>query len=167
MKFSYSFSIPSATPLPPVEKLYPFDYNEFTLSLTEDWRLIPTVEERTFNWYSEKEKAGITVSADFYEVPENKWAAFAEVNLNSRHKAFEGIADEALTVINRSIAPYSGGGGLELSYVAHDAKTTYLYLGYVTSRKIFNFTLTYGTDRMAAIALYNKTMQERLRVKIP
>ncbi|MFX7090688.1 hypothetical protein ABTH94_21460, partial [Acinetobacter baumannii] len=78
----------------PEEKLYPYDYNEFMLGLPEDWRQIPTAEERTLTWYSEKERAGIPVSVDFYEVPESKWAAVAEVNLNSRHQAFENTAAE-------------------------------------------------------------------------
>lgn len=167
MKLSYSFNLspPAAAPHP--EKLYPYEYNEFLLSLPDEWKQIPTQEERTFNWYSEKDQAGITVSADFFEVPEAKWAAFAQINLDSRNKAFEEIADGPVTVVSRSVQPYSGGGGLELSYVAHDSRSTYMYLGYVTSRKIFNFTLTCGPDKTAAIDLYNKTMQERLRVKIP
>lgn len=167
MKFSYSFSMPSAASAQPEEKLHPYEYNEFLLSLPEDWKQVPTAEERTFNWHSEKEKAGITVSADFYEVPESKWAALAEVNLDSRHKAFSAVSDEPVTVMSRSVKPYSGGGGLELSYAAHASGTTYLYLGYVTSRKVFNFTLTSGAGRVAAIDLYNKTMQKRLRVKVP
>lgn len=167
MKFSYSFNLSPAAPPRPEEKLYPYDYNEFMLGLPEDWRQIPTAEERTLNWYSEKEQAGITVSVDFYEVPQSKWTAVAEVNLNSRHQAFENTAAEPVTVVSRSVKPYSGGGGLELSYVAHSDKTTYLYLGYVTSRKLFNFTLTSGAPTAAAVDLYNETMQKRLRVKIP
>lgn len=165
MKFNYSFSLTS--PTPPVEKLHPYDYNEFSLSLPGDWRQLPSAEEGTFNWYSEKAQAGITVSADFYEVPEEKWGALGEVNLESRHRALESSAVGAVSVISRSIRPYSGGGGLELSYAAETSETTYLYLGYVTSRKVFNFTLTSAAGRAAAIALYNETMQRRLRVKVP
>jgi len=167
MKFSYSFNLSPAAPPPPSEKLFPYDYNEFLLSLPEDWKQVPTTEERTFNWLSEKEQAHISISVDFYEVPQSKWAAFAEVNLSSRQKGFETASGGDVTVISRTVKPYSGGGGLELSYAAHDAKMTYLYLGYVTSRKAFNFTLTYGADTAAAVALYNKTLQQRLRVKIP
>ncbi len=167
MKISYSIKLPTATAVPPREKLYPYEYNEFCLYLPEDWKQLPTPEERTFNWYSEPAQAGISVSADFYEVPESKWADFAEVNLNSRHQAFLKVSDGKVNVVQRSVKPYSGGGGLELSYVAHDSQMTYLYLGYVTLRKIFNFTLTCGADTAAAVDLYNKSMQERLRVKIP
>ena len=167
MKVSYSFSLSPPAPPKPAEQLYPYEYNEFLLSLPEDWKQFPTPEERTFNWYSEKIQAGITVSADFFEVPEAKWSAFAQVNLDSRNQAFEKLTQGPATVVNRSVRPYSGGGGLELSYVAHDSRTTYLYLGYVTSRKIFNFTLTCGPDRIAAVDLYNKIMQKWLRVKVP
>lgn len=167
MKFSYSFNMsPPAAP-PPPEKLYDYDYNEFLLSLPEDWKQLPTSEERTFNWYSNEQQAGITISADFLEVPETKWEIAAQVNLDARNQAFEQVADGPVTVVQRSVQPYSGGGGVELSYVAHDSRTTYLYLGYVTSRKVFNFTLTCGPDKTAAIHLYNKVMQGRLKVKVP
>lgn len=167
MKFSYSFSLPSAAPSQPEEKLYPYDYNEFMLSLPGDWKQVPTAEERTLNWYSEQEQASITVSVDFYEVPEDKWAAVAEVNLDGRHRALEHASVGPVSVISRSVKPYSGGGGLELSFAAQTSETTYLYLGYVTSRKVFNFTLTSGAGKTAAVDLYNKTMQKRLRVKVP
>lgn len=167
MKFSYSFNLSSTAPAVREETLYPYDYNEFVLSLPEDWKQIPTAEERTLTWQSDKEKAGITVSADFYKVPESKWATLAEVNLDSRQQAFASVSDESVTVVSRTVKPYSGGGGLELSFVAHASGVTYMYLGYVTSRKVFNFTLTSGADKRAAIDLYNKTMQARLRVKIP
>lgn len=165
MKFNYSFSLTS--PTPPEEKLHPYDYNEFSLSLPGDWRQVPNAEERTFNWHSERDQAGITISADFYEVPEEKWNAVAEMNLESRHRALESISGGPVNVIARSIRPYSGGGGLELSYVAETPETMYLYLGYVTSRKVFNFTLTSAAGKAAACTLYNETMQKRLRVKVP
>lgn len=167
MKFSYSFNLPS--PAPPVreETLHPYDCNEFILSLPEDWKQIATADEKTLTWQSDKDKAGIIVSADFYEVTESKRAALAEVNLDSRQRAFASVSNGPVTGVSRTVKPYSGGGGLELSFVANASGTTYMYLGYVTSRKIFNFTLTSGADKRAAIDLYNKTMQARLRVKIP
>lgn len=168
MKFSYSFSLtPAAPPTPPAEKLHRYDYNEFSLSLPEDWRQDLNPEERTFTWHSAKARASITVSADFYEVPEEKWHEVAEVSLNSRHHVLESSTPGPVSVIARSIRPYSGGGGLELSYAAETPEVTYLYLGYVTSRKVFNFTLTSKAGKVAAITLYNETMQNRLRVKVP
>lgn len=167
MKFSYSFGISPPAPPGPQEQLHTYAYNEFVLSLTEDWKQLPTPEERTFNWYSEEIRAGITVSAVFFEVPQAKWSAFAEVNLDSRKQAFEKVAQGPVMLVQRSVKPYSGGGSLEQSFVAHDSATTYLYLGYVTSRKVFNFTLTCGPDRVDAVNLYNKIMQRWLRVKVP
>lgn len=107
------------------------------------------------------------VSVDFYEAPASKWAATAEVSLNSRQKALAEVCDSSLTVIGRSAKPYSGGGGLELSYAAHTDDTTHIYLGYVTSRKVFNFSLTGGASRGALIQLYNRIVQGQLRVKVP
>lgn len=167
MKFSYSFSLPTAASPAPAEKLHSYDYNEFLLSLSADWRQVPNPRERTLSWYSDKIKAEITVSADFYEVPESKWANVAEVTLDARHKALLEACGDTLTVVSRSAKPYSGGGGLEISYAAHTDDMIHLYLGYITSRKVFNFSLTGGANKATLIELYNKLMQSQLRVKIP
>lgn len=167
MKFSYSFSLPTAASPATAEKLHSYDYNEFLLSLSADWRQVPNPRERTLSWYSDKLEAEITVSVDFYEVPESKWANVAEVTLDARHKALVEACGDALAVINRSAKPYSGGGGLEISYAAHTGDMTHLYLGYVTSRKVFNFSLTGGANSAALIEFYNKLMQSQLRVKVP
>ena len=167
MKFSYSFSLPTAASPATAEKLHSYDYNEFLLSLSADWRQVPNPRERTLSWYSDKLKAEITVSVDFYEVPESKWANLAEVTLDARHKALVEACGDALTVVSRSAKPYSGGGGLEISYAAHTDDMTHLYLGYATSRKVFNFSLTGGANSAALIEFYNKLMQSQLRVKVP
>ena len=43
---------------------------------------------------------------------------------------------------------------------------SYLYMGYVSSRKVFNFTLDCEPDRDAAASLFNKIMAN-FRVMIP
>ena len=40
-----------------------------------------------------------------------------------------------------------------LSYAAQIPGSTYMYPGYVSARKIFNFTLTSGADKLAAAEL--------------
>ncbi|WP_211440823.1 hypothetical protein [Collimonas humicola] len=169
MKFSYSFSItPPAPPLKkPPEKLAEYSYNEFLLDLPEHWQQIATADGNMLNWQSDVVGAAITVSCDFYEIPDEKSLKLAEVCLKARHEAMEVRAPGQVTVLSRSIKPYSGGSGLEMSYSAQIPGSTYLYLGYVTSRKVFNFSLTYGPDKVAAADLYNLIMTERLRVKIP
>ncbi|MET3518167.1 hypothetical protein ABIC63_005977 [Pseudacidovorax sp. 1753] len=167
MKFSYSFSLPAPTAQPTPEQLHPYDYNEFVLSLSADWRQVPISRERTLRWCSDKLKAEIIVSVDFYELPESKWAKVAEVTLESRHKALAEASGDALTVVSRSAKPYSGGGGLEISYAAHTGDMTHIYLGYVTSRKVFNFSLTGGANKAALVELYNRLMERQLRVKVP
>jgi hypothetical protein len=169
MKINYSFSLSTAAPAPEKapEKLVEYSYNEFFLDLPEHWRQIPTQEERTLNWHSAVENASVTISADFYEVPEEKASKFADVCVNGRHEAMESLAPGKVTVLQRSIRPYSGGGALEIAYAAQIPGHTYLYLGYVSARKVFNFGLTCGPDKFAAADLYNKFMKERLRVKLP
>lgn len=167
MKQSYSFSLSHAPATQFVEELFPYDYGEFVLSLSKDWRQIATADERTLTWRSDRHSAEILVSADFVEVPESKWAVMADAALNSRHKVLAEVLDQSLTVFNRSAKPYSGGGGLELSYAAHSNDTIHLYLGYVTSRKIFNFSLTGGTNRQEIIQLFDRIMERQLRVTVP
>jgi hypothetical protein len=169
LKISYSFTLPPTptSPPKPAEKLAEYSYNEFLLDLPTHWRQIPTSEDNSLNWRSDVENASITVSADFYQVPDEKAQALAEVCLKSRLEALERLAPSNVNVLSQSIKPYSQGGGLELSFTAEIPGNVYMYLGYVTPRKIFNFTLVCGPDKFAAADLYNKTMKERLRVKVP
>lgn len=169
MKFSYSFKItpPPQPPKKSPEKLVEYSYSEFLLDLPEHWQQVAASDGTTLNWQSDVDGAAITVSCDFYEVPNEKFSRLAEVCLHARHEAMEARAPGQVTVLSRSIKPYSGGGGLEMSYSAQIPGNTYLYLGYVTSRKVFNFALTCGPDKVAAANLYNLIMKERLRVKLP
>jgi hypothetical protein len=169
LKINYSFSLTSPTPATPTpsEKLVEYSYNEFLLGLPEHWRQHPTQEDNSFNWYSEVENASITLSADFYQVPDQKAHELAEVCLKGRNDAMEALAPRQVTVLSRSIKPHSQGTGLELSYSAQIPGHTYIYLGYVTSRKIFNFGLTCGSDKFAAADLFNKIVREGLRVMLP
>jgi hypothetical protein len=169
MKISYSFNLqpPAPAPTKPPENLAEYSYNEFFLDLPEHWRQYPNPEDNTLNWHSPVENASITISADFYQVPDEKALEFADVCLNARHEAMERLAPGKVEVLQRSAKPYSGGGGLELAYAAHLPEHTYLYLGYVTSRKVFSFGLTCGPDKYAAADLFNKFMKGRLRVKLP
>jgi hypothetical protein len=137
------------------------------LDLPEHWRQLPTREDNSINWYSEMDNASITLSADFYQVPDQKANALAEVCLKGRHDAMEALAPGQVTVLRRSIKPHSQGIGLEMSYSEQIPGHTYIYLGYVTSRKVFNFGLTGGPDEFAAADLFNRTVRERLRVMLP
>ena len=68
--FSYSFSMTSPPAPKPVEQLHEYSYSEFQLALTTDWKLVPTAADGSVSFHSERVGAGITVSADFYDVPE-------------------------------------------------------------------------------------------------
>ena len=169
MKFSYSFSLPqppAKPPKPPEDAaLVEHAYNEFLLNLPAHWRQIPTQED-SFNYYSEVDKASITISADFYVIPDAKAQACAENCLDGRLQALEKIDSTGVVVLNRTIKPYSGGGALEMHFEAELPGIQYLYLGYVSSRKIFNFTLVCEPGREAAGALFDKIMSN-IRVMMP
>ncbi|MGM9485868.1 hypothetical protein [Ideonella sp. YS5] len=153
--FSFSFSLtPPATPKP---KLHEYGYSEFFLALPAQWTQVPTAEDNTVNFHSAEQGAGITVSADFYEIPDAKAHALAEMNLSSRLEALEQATPSRVVVWQRSIKPHSGGAGLELSFAAEvPGEHIYIYLGYVTSRKILNFTLVCKPGKEAAAALFSQ-----------
>ncbi|MET0349869.1 MAG: hypothetical protein ABW067_08785, partial [Rhizobacter sp.] len=60
-------------------------------------------------------------------------------------------------VFQRTIRPHSSGDGLELSLAVNvPGECVYLFLGYVTSRKILNFGLVCRPGPEAAAALFNE-----------
>ncbi len=162
--FSYSFSAaPVASPAPSVPakpKLHAYDYGEFLLALSSDWTQIPTAERNTLNFNAPALSANIVVSLDFYDIPETKAQAVAEQNLAARLEAIEHVAPGRVQLLHRNIKPHSGGRGLELSLAAEiPGQHVYVYLGYVTSRKILNFTFVCRpgkSGRRAAAALFNE-----------
>lgn len=149
--FSYSFSL-----TPPKPKLHEYAYGEFELSLPLHWKQIPNSEQYTVNFHSDELNAGITISADFYAIPEDKALLLAEKNVASRIEALEKTSAK-LEVFHKTIKPHSGGVGLEMSLAAEvPGEYVYIYLGYVTSRKILNFTLVCKPNRQAASELFNE-----------
>jgi hypothetical protein len=169
MKISYSFKLgqPAQTPAKPPEKIVEYSYNEFLLDLPDHWRQVPAPENNTLCWASEAANAAITVSIDFYAVPDEKAMEVAQFCVQQRQQALEKLAPGRVTVLRESVKPYSGGGALELGYAAQIPGSTYMYLGYVSARKIFNFTLTSGADKLAAAELFNRIVGGWLRVKLP
>lgn len=163
--FSYSFSL--TPPAPPKPALHEYRYSEFLLALSPQWKQVPTADDNTVNFQSSELGAGITVSTDFYEIPDANAHALAEKNLSSRLEALERLAPGRVAVLQRTIKPHSGGIGLELAFAAEvPGEHVYLYLGYVTSRKILNFTLVCKPGKEAAAALYNQLVSS-FRPRLP
>jgi len=161
--FSYSFS--AAAPAKP--ELHRYDYSEFVLALSSAWQQIPVAERNTLNFNAAGLGANIVVSADFYEIPEAKAAAVAEMNLAARLDAIEQVAPGRVRLLQKNIKPHSGGVGLELSLAAEVPDGhVYIYLGYVTARKILNFTLVCRPGRRAAAALFNSIVPN-FRPRLP
>jgi hypothetical protein len=165
--FNYSFSLTSPDTTR-VDRVVEYSYNEFLLDLPEHWQPATADERNRLNWVSSRLDAAITVSVDFYEIPEEKLPELAEFILSSRTSALQQLGATEKDVLSRSIKPHSGGIGLELSLVAQLPDSTHqIYLGYVTSRKIFNFALTCSkANREGAAAMFNDLMQN-LRVQLP
>lgn len=163
--FSYSFAL--TPPAPPKPKLHDYDYSEFLLRLPLHWKQLPIAEDNTLNFHSDEVGAGITISADFYDIPTSKAQLLAEKSLSSRLDGLEQLAPGRVQVLQRSIKPHSEGVGLELSFAAEvPGEHVYIYLGYVTSRKILNFTLVCQPGKEAAAALFNE-MVPNFRPRLP
>lgn len=153
--FSYTFDL-----TPPKPKLHEYAYNEFRISLPLHWRQYPTPEERTLHFQSDTAQAALTISVSFYEVPDDKAQRIAEKMLDARLEAFQSGVQGQVEVLRRTIAPHSSGAGLEISFVGEaEGESVYLYLGFVTARKILNFALVCRPGREEAADLFNEIMR--------
>ena len=153
----YSFSL--TPPPPPAPAKHAYSYSEFLLDLAHKWRQIPTDEDNTLNFQSDLDEAAIVVSAEFFAIPDDTAQRFAEKIISSGVNAFQSVNDGKAELLQQSIKPHSSGIGLEVSYVVEAASGhLYLYLGYVTSRKVLNFSMVCPPGRQAGATLFNATI---------
>jgi hypothetical protein len=136
------------------------EFNEFRLALADDWKQWNGPDTNTLSLYSEQRNAGITLSAQFYEIPVDRLQDVAEKVLESRQAAH---AEQFVSIeyLQQSIRPHSTGAGLEIFYAAQAAEDnkTFCFLGYVTSRKILNlFVETSECDLDNAAALFSSVV---------
>jgi hypothetical protein len=169
LKLNYTFSV--NPPNPPKEvrlaRVVQHTYNEFMLDLPDHWKSYPGPDSNTLNFHSEKEGAAIILSVQFFEIPAEKAAEFADVNVNSRIAAHEQQSPGRVEVLRRSVKPHSGGVGLEMSYAAEVSdENVFLYVGYVTRRKVLNLLMVCNPGREEAARLFNTAMN-CFRPKLP
>lgn len=158
----------NATPAAPTgEQAVNHSYNEFILQLPSHWKELPTVETDTLTFRSDIEQATITVNAEFYVIPEDKFDAIAAHCIDSRLDGLQQVRIDKVALLSRSIKPIEGGEGREVIFGAEiPGERIFLYLGYVTPKKVFNFTMACNPDRNAAAALFDKVIPN-LQVKLP
>ncbi|WP_457389567.1 hypothetical protein [Roseateles sp. P5_E1] len=156
LNYSFSLTQPSA---PTAAAKHSYDDSEFLLDLAHKWRQIPTDEDDGLNFQSDADGAAIIISADFFDIPDAKAQLFAEKCLSSRIEAIQSASQGPVQVLQRAIKPHAGGVGLEMSFAAHaEGEPVHLYLGYVTSRKILNFSMVCQPGKHEAVALFNATV---------
>ena len=161
-----SDNTPDTAPAGAAEKIISHSYNEFVLDLPEHWKGVPANEPDTLSFRSDLEQAVITVSAEFYVIPADKMEAIAAHCADSRLKNLHEMRGE-VNVLSRIIKPVATGEGLEVVFGAEvPGERIFLYVGYVTSHKVFNFTLACLPERNAAAALFDKVIPG-LQVKMP
>jgi len=153
----YSFSLTPPASQPPAKHAY--DYSEFLLELAARWRQIPTDEDDALNFQSDDDGAAIIISADFFDIPDDQARGIAERCIASRIAAIQAASTTPVQVLQQAIKPHSGGVGLEMSFASEaEGEHVHLYLGYVTSRKILNFSMVCQPGRHEAAALFNATV---------
>ncbi|RZL35408.1 MAG: hypothetical protein EOP35_14200 [Rubrivivax sp.] len=153
--YNYTFSL-TAPPPPPRQSLV---YSEFLLDLDAKWRQLPTDDDNTLNFQSDEDGAAIIISVDFFDIPDDQAQALAEQCIDSRIAAIQAASPVPVQVLLREVKPRNGGGGLEMSFVTHaEGQHVHLCLGYVTSRKILNFSMVCQPGRHEAAALFNATV---------
>ena len=142
-------------------------YNEFVLQLPSHWKEMPSVEKDTLIFRSDIEQATITINAEFYVIPAEKFDAIAAHMADSRLQGLQQVRSDKINVLSREIKPIEGGEGREVIFGAEiPGERIFLYLGYVTPNKVFNCTLACQPDRNAAAALFDRVIPN-LQVKLP
>jgi len=153
----YSFPLTPPAQQPPVKHTY--DGSEFLLDLLPKWRQVPTDEDRALNFQSDEDGAVIIISADFFDIPADQAQGIAEQCISSRIEAIQVASAKPVQVLKQSIKPHTGGVGLEMSFASEvEGEHVHLYLGYVTSRKILNFSMVCQPGKQEAVALFNATV---------
>jgi hypothetical protein len=153
----YSFALPPpAAPAPAPEARHEYPYSEFLLELPARWRQVPVQEDDTLQFVSDADGAALIISADFFDIPADKAHDIAEQVLHSRIQALQTASEGQVRLLHRDIRPHPSGGGLELSFAAAaEGEHVHLHLGYVTSRKVLNFSMVCQPGASEAIALFN------------
>lgn len=155
--FKYTFPLTPPTP-PKAPERHTYDYSEFLLELAGKWHQIPTEEDNALNFQSDADGAAIIISADFFDIPDDQAQGIAEQCVNSRLAAIQAASAKPVQLLQQSIKPHAGGG-LEMSFASQvEGEHVHLYLGYVTSRKILNFSMVCQPGRHEAAALFNATV---------
>ena len=153
----YSFPLVPPAPRPTVKRSY--DNPEFRLDLLSKWRQIPTDEDSALNFQSDDDGAVIVISVDLLDITVDQAQAIAEQCMASRVEAIQSASAKPVQVLQQSIKPHAGGVGLEMSFASDVAgEHVHLYLGYVTPRKILNFSMVCQPGRQQAMALFNATV---------
>ncbi|RZA17894.1 MAG: hypothetical protein EOP93_12475 [Lysobacteraceae bacterium] len=154
--FKYSF--PLAPPPPQPQAQQSFDYTEFLLDLDPKWRQVSTDEGGALHFQSEIDGAALIISADFFDIPDDKAQGIAEQCLSSRLAAIQAASAKPVQVLSQRIKPHVRGG-LEMSFASEvEGEHVHLHLGYVTARKLLNFSMVCQPGRQEAVALFNATV---------
>jgi hypothetical protein len=153
----YSFPLPPPAPQPAIKHRH--EYSEFLLELLPRWRQIPTEEDSALSFQSDDDGAFIIISADFFDIPADQAQGIAEQCISSRIAAIQSASAKPVQMLQQSIKPHAGGIGWEMSFASEvQGEHVHLYLGYVTSRKILNFSMVCQPGRHAAANLFNATV---------
>lgn len=149
------------------DKLVEYTYDEFWIDLPSHWAMLKDgKDEYLLNWASEQDKASLTISAEFREIPLGTQSVVARMLIANRKESLEKGLGRPVKTMYESAKPnaqvgYNVGFGLDAGedVIVH-------YAGYISTRKILHFTLMSSRGRDAGSILYQQLV-DRLRVKLP
>ncbi|RSZ36892.1 MULTISPECIES: hypothetical protein [unclassified Variovorax] len=142
-------------------------HEEFYIDLPLHWKALGNDDPDTLNFQSEAEDASIILSLRTFETLEESDLDAAERNVNAQIEFYSQTYPGRVETLWRMARPHSGGVGAEMSYaVDADAQRIFLYLGYVTQRKLVNLLVIGGPDREKSKRLFFDAVS-KFRAKSP
>jgi len=148
------------------ERFVEYTFDEFTLLLPQDWRELAEPPRDTLEWDSSVEDAWLAVRVKAHQAADGEVARLSESNLAASLRSLQELAPGEVTVLRHASKPRPDGEGMEFSYVAETARRTHFQLGYVTRSKVLSFGLICGACREEAMDLYDRFLNERLRLTL-
>jgi hypothetical protein len=149
------------------DKLVEYTYDEFLIDLPAHWVMVKDgKDEYLLNWQSEQEKASLTISAEFREIPVGTQSVVARMVIANRKELLEKTLGRPVTTLHETAKP-NAQVGYNVSFGLDGGEDFIMqYAGYISTRKILHVTLVSSRGKFEASKLFQKLV-DSLRVKLP
>lgn len=149
------------------DNMVEYTYDEFWIDLPSHWVQNKDGQgDYVLNWSSEKEKASLTISAEFREIPVGTQSVVARMVIANRKESLEKMLGRPAKTILETAKP-NAQVGYNVAFALDAGEDVCMYYaGYISNRKILHFTLLTSNGKEATAKLYQQTV-DKLRVKLP